>query len=337
MKKQRAKKIATWIIVPLMVSIFLLDIITVVLANRYYEIYAPKAETFNYENGDDRIHFLNTGASDAILLESNGRFALIDSGEGNSNPRRKTAYRGYEKDVTDYLKKAAADKDGHVTLDFILGTHYHYDHIGAFHAIITDKDIKVLRGYFKPYSEETDTDYEVNDWRLGDTYRGILADLAAEGAEIIENLPSEPFAFGDFTVQFYNTVTTPESYGRGENAASVGVKITKGGKTAFLASDITARTGLDKTLAPQIGDVDLLKIGHHGYYGSSSLSFLRVLKPEIAVVTNRLGKIYPNVKWNLTMGSGSAIYDTVDNNGLIASFTDDGKIILTNQIQQQIN
>lgn len=334
MKKKRAKKIATWIIVPLMASIFLLDIITVIVANRDYERYAPAAETFNGENGDDRIHFLNTGASDAILLESNGKFALIDSGEGNSNPRRKTAYRGYEKDVTDYLKQVASDENGKVTLEFILGTHYHYDHIGAFHAIISDNDITVLHGYFKPYSEKTDTAYEVKDWKLGETYRGVLADLAAEGAELVEALPSQPFEFGDFTVQFYNTVTLADSYGRGENAASVGTKITKGGKSAFLAADITAGTGLEETLGEEVGDIDLIKIGHHGYYGSSSRPFLRALRPEIAVVTNRLGKIYPNVKWNLTIYARAATYDTVDNNGLIASFADSGEIILTNNIHK---
>ena len=81
-----------------------------------------------------------------------------------------------------------------------------------------------------------------------------------------------------------------------------------------------------------IGDVDLLKIGHHGYFGSSSASFLRKLKPEIAIVTNQLGKIYPNVKWNLTMISKVSLYATYDNNGIIASFTDSGDIVLTKNI-----
>lgn len=63
-------------------------------------------ETFTYEYGDDRIHFLNTANSDAILIESNGRFALIDAGEGNNNPRRKTAYKGYEDEVRAYIKRS---------------------------------------------------------------------------------------------------------------------------------------------------------------------------------------------------------------------------------------
>lgn len=332
MKKKRIKKIATWIIVPLMAAIFVLDIVTVALSNSYCKKYSLVQETFSGENGDDRIHFLNTANSDAILLESNGRFALIDSGEGNSNPRRKTAYKGYEQEVLDYIKKVCADSNGNVFLDFILGTHYHYDHIGCFHAIISDPQITVGKAFFKKFDPLIAKEYEVVGWKIGETYSQIISDLENRGADIIDNLPSEPFEFGDFTVRFYNTVTPRELEGRGENASSVGVKITKGDKSAFLAADITKSSGLESILGDVIGDIDLLKIGHHGYFGSSSASFLRKIKPEIAIVTNQLGKIYPNVKWNLTMVAKTPVFATYDNNGIIAAFTDDGEILLTKNI-----
>ncbi len=332
MKKNKAKKIATWIVVPLMAAIFILDIVTVVLANKHAAQYEISVEDFSYSNGDDKIHFLNTANSDAILIESNGRFALVDSGEGNSNPRRKTEYQGFEDVVVNYLKKAAKANDGKVYLDFILATHCHYDHIGAFPAIISEEDIIIEKAYIKPYSADVGKDYESEDWLLGQTYNEIINGLASRKVEVVSSLPDKPFEFGDFTVEFYNTVTPESVVGKGENAASVGVKLTKGERVVFLAADITASTGLEKLLADSIGDVDVLKIGHHGYYGSSSASFLRKLKPEIAVVTNQLGKIYPNVKWNLTMVAGAATYATYDNNGLIFTIADDGGIFITNHI-----
>ena len=94
MNKKKAKKIATWIIVPLMAAIFILDIATVVIGNSYAKKYYPVKESYKHEFGDDRVHFINTANSDSILLESNGSFALIDAGEGNNNPRRKTSYKG---------------------------------------------------------------------------------------------------------------------------------------------------------------------------------------------------------------------------------------------------
>lgn len=331
MNKNKGKKIATWIIVPLMAAIFVLDIITVALSNRYAAEFTVNEETFTLENGDDRIHFLNTANSDSILVESNGRFFLVDAGEGNDNPRRKTDYKGYEKEVIDYIKKVAV-VDGEVKLDFILGTHCHYDHIGSFEALINDLDINIGKAYFKQFNEKVAKDYETESWKIDATYAAVISSLEARGIEVVSELPDEEFSFGDFTVQFYNTVTPQELYGNGENASSVGVKLTKNGKTAFLAADITASTGLEDLLAEKIGDIDLLKIGHHGYYGSSSAGFLRILKPEIAVVTNQLGKIYPNVKWNLTMVAKVPVYATYDNNGVIATFTDESSIVLTNNI-----
>lgn len=332
MNKNRTKKIATWIIVPLMAAIFILDIATVVIGNSYSKRYMPSAETFGGENGDDRIHFLNTANSDAILLESNGRFALIDAGEGNNNPRRKTEYKGYEKEVTDYIKKTASGDDGIAYLDFVLGTHYHYDHVGSFHAVITDPLISIGKAYFKKYDPSIDKKYESGRWKLGEIYDEIMTDLSQKGIEVISDIPDAPFEFGDFTLRFLNTDTPSDTAGKGENAGSIGVLVTKGSKKAFLAADITKSTGLESIVSPEIGDIDLLKAGHHGYYGSSSAGFLRGIKPEMIIVTNQQGKVYPNVKWNFTMVAKAPFYGTYDYNGIIANFTDDGNIILTNNI-----
>ncbi len=332
MNKNRAKKIATWIIVPLMAAIFLLDIATVAIANSYCRRYTVSQEMFDYSSGDDRIHFLNTANSDAILIESNGMFALIDAGEGNSNPRRKTAYKGYEQEVIDYVKKVCKKTDGRVYLDFILGTHCHYDHIGSYLSLASDSEIGIGKAYFKEFSPEIAKDYEIERWKIDKIYADIIDALNDREIEVISDIPSEQFSFGDFNLQFFNTVTPEQLKGEGENAASIGVKVTKGGKSAFLAADITASTGLEDIVAPLVGEVDLLKIGHHGYFGSSSQSFLEALSPEIAVVTNQLGKIYPNVKWNLVMSAKLPVFATYDNNGIIAAFTDGGEIILSNNI-----
>ncbi|MBQ7543049.1 MAG: MBL fold metallo-hydrolase [Clostridia bacterium] len=335
MTSAEKKKIATWIIVPLMAFIFLFDIASVVLGNILTSRVPISPEPFDGSQ-TDRIHFLNTANSDAILLESDGHFALVDSGEGSFNPRRKGNYTGFEDVVIDYLKKVAAGDDGKVRLDFILGTHNHYDHIGCFHAILSDSDILVEKAYFKRYEPAVDKKIDKR-WGLDDVYTRILDDLRARDIPLVQDLPAEPFAFGNFTVQFYNTVTPKELYGSGENAASVGVKVTKGEKSAFLAADITRTTGLSRLLEDEIGHVDVLKLGHHGYYGSGSFSWFRKLSPEIAVVTNRLGKIYPNEKWMLIFYARLPLFATVENDGVIVSFGDDGSLTLTNHIHGGIS
>ena len=332
--KRKAKKIATWIIVPLMVSVFVLDIISVVLGNVYAKRFDIEPEDFSYKHGDDRIHFLNTANSDCILLESNGRFALIDSGEGDENPRRKLPYTGYSQRVIDYLKKDAAGPDGKVNLEFILGTHYHYDHVGSFHKIITDDDIIIQTAYFKEYDPEMGKELEAVDWGLQYTYDTIIEDINNKGIELVQDIPQK-LTFGDFELELFNTVNYDDLKGRGDNSESIGIKAVKGSKSAFLAADITKGSGLEDKLKDSIGHCDLLKIGHHGYYGSSSMSFLDCLTPEFAIVTNLQGKVYPNVKWNLTMHAKIPFYGTYDYNGIIASFTDSDEIILTDNIHDK--
>lgn len=334
-KNKLVRVIATWVVTGVMLSVFVLDIIVVALGNSYVNSMEITDETFDYEYGDDRIHFLNTANSDCIIIESNGSFALIDSGEGNENPRRKTEYKGYRDEVISYIKKVAADENGFVCFDFVLGTHIHYDHAGNFEAIFEDEKISAEKAYFKKFNENTATELEINKWGNKDTYNSILNTLNKRNIPVISDLPDEEFSFGDFTIRFINTVTPSELYGRGENASSVGVLVKKGDKTAFLSADFTNDSGLEEFYADDIGEVDLLKIGHHGYYGSSSMSFLKKLKPKIAIVTNYLGKIYPNVKWILTMVAKVPVFSTAHRDGVIATFTDKNEIILTQDIMKE--
>ncbi len=331
-KKKLARVIATWVVTVVMLSVFILDIIVVALANKYVNQTPITDETFDYRTGDDRIHFLNTANSDCIIIESNGKFALIDSGEGNENPRRKTEYKGYRDEVISYIKKVASDETGKVQFDFILGTHMHYDHAGNFEAIFKDKNIFAEKAYFKEFNDNVATEMEIGAWGNKATYEKILKALEDKNIPVISDLPDTEFSFGDFTLRFINTVTPEEVYSKGENASSVGVIVKKGDKTAFLAADFTNDSGLEKLYGDDIGDVDLLKIGHHGYYGSSSKSFLKTLKPELTIVTNHLGKIYPNVKWNLTMVAKAPTFSTSHRNGIIATFTDSNQILLTQNI-----
>ena len=330
-KGKLAKDIVRGLTYIVMISVFLLDIYTLVLCNKYEKEYSFSAETFDYKYVDDRIHFLNTGNSDCILIESNGRFALVDSGEGNSNPRKKTEYRGFRDDVINYIKKVATGKDGKAHLDFILGTHCHYDHYGNFEDIIKNDDIVIKKAYFKEYDPNVGTDLESSGWGNIQTYNRIIDALKEKNIPVTGNLPDKEFMFGDFRLRFINTVTPQELIGKGENAASVGVLLKKGERTAFLAADFTAKSGLEKRYGDEIGHVDLLKIGHHGYFGSSSRSFIKKLTPKIAIVTNYLGKIYPNVKWNLTVTAKASIYSCVNHDGIVATFTDGSEIVLTDR------
>ena len=327
-----AKKVITWIIVPFMFLIFILDMMTLVLCDIYERNYEITNETFTLEYGDDRIHFLDTGCSDCILLESNGRFALVDAGEGNYNPRKNVDYEGFEEQVLSYIKKVCSDENGIAKLDFLFLTHHHYDHTGNAEAILADDEIEVGTLYMKELTMSVLHDYEIDVWDVPGIAERILQKAEQAGTPWIYDLP-EHFTFGDFDITLYHAQTPDELlFDEGNNAESVGMKLEKEGYAVFLAADIATSTGQEDLLLDKIGEVDLLKIGHHGYFGSSSMRFLKALSPEIAIVTNTLGKIYPNVKWNLTVTAKVPIYATVNRNGIIATITDDGNVVLTENI-----
>lgn len=334
-KKKLARIIATWLVTAVMASVFVLDIIVVALSNTYASRIAVSKEDFTLQTGDDRIHFLNTANSDCIIIESNSHFALVDSGEGNNNPRRKTDYKGYEEEVISYIKSHCVNEAGEVALDFLVATHMHYDHSGNFEPIIRDNEINIGKAYIKNYDGSLATNMDSEGWGNLETYNKIIDALNERGIQIISDIPQESFSFGDFTVEFINAVTPEDMKNAGENANSIGIKLTKGTKKAFLAADFTNDSGFEMLYAEEIGDIELLKIGHHGYFGSSSPGFLNALKPEISICTNYLGKIYPNVKWNLTMVAKAPVFSTAHRNGIIATFTDDNEILLTEDIMQK--
>ena len=236
----------------------------------------------------DCIHFLNTGNSDAILLESCGHFAMVDGGEDTDNPRGFPALDlpGYEQRVLAYLKAHAADESGKVHLDFIVGTHAHSDHIGGFDTILADPDVTCDRAYLKKYDSSRINDYEIREWDNQEVYDQMIAALRAKNVPVISNPDSKPFALGNFTITLFNTDDPVPTEKVGENDQSFGVLVEKNGTRVFLAGDIDDYTGDETRLAPAIGKVDLLKVGHHGYDGSSSPGFISTLSPRICVFTN---------------------------------------------------
>lgn len=289
------------------------------------EIYTGKYTLSEYTDGShgDRIHFLNTGGSDAILLESKGKYALVDSGEDNDNPRNFEGLKlqGYEDRVLEYVKKIAGDANGKVTLEFIIGTHSHSDHIGGFDTLVLDNDITVNKAYIRQYNESVIDDYEIEEWDNKEVYNQFIAACNTREVPVIHDLVGVEETFGNFTVSILNGEPDNSGVKKGENEYSLGVLVEGLGKRAFLAGDINNLDGDEDRLGDLIGKINLLKPGHHGYHGSTSKKFVEKLKPEIAVLTNTKKGIDGTVRRNLNKYKVS-IHATVENNGVIVEFSE---------------
>lgn len=237
---------------------------------------------------EDCVYFLRTASSDCILIQSKGHFALVDCGEDTDNPRGFDGLdlQGFEQEILSFLKKTASGEDGKVRLDFVLGTHAHSDHIGGFDTVISDTDVEVGRAYLKEYNEEIISAHEVNDWDNKEVYEQMKNALEEKNVPIISDITETEFTLGNLNIKLFNTEPEQGSGPVGENDNAIGVLVEKNGKKVFLAADIDNKSGDEERLAPEIGKVDVLKVGHHSYSGSTTSSWLRTLSPEVCVITN---------------------------------------------------
>lgn len=225
-----------------------------------------------------RIHVLPFSYNDAIIIECDGHFGVVDSGEDDDYPdgsdprypfRDGTVMGGgHEDEIIAYMKKIGVTQDN---LDFYIGTHSHSDHIGSAPDIIEAFHPKAL--YLSVYDDSLITD-EARLWDNQFVYDKFLeaAQWAHDtyGARFIQHLDpshadaedsntgSPVFMLGDAKVEILNyDETYLQTKAPDANYFSYGVKVTAAnGRTAFLAGDINNYTDGD---ADGIGDEDRLK------------------------------------------------------------------------------
>lgn len=273
-----------------------------------------------------RIHVWSGSLfTDAIILESNGRFGLVDAGEDNDSPNGSNPLYPLRKGITQGCgieEKLVAHMESlgvtESNLEFVIVTHPHSDHMGGADTVI--QRFKPKRVYAQEYKDE----YITNPAALWDNlyvYNQMLSAAKAVGSTVIQkfdrNAPVDPrneavskrnigtpsFLLGGMKIEIMNY---GEDYKKGQpdaNYFSLGVKLSANGKTAFLAGDINNYDGDETRLARQLGRVDLLKMGHHGGGGSNTPDYLRALRPGVLVQTGRLGT------------SPVATFDTIDSMG----------------------
>jgi competence protein ComEC len=72
-----------------------------------------------------KIHFIDVGQADSILIQCGNENMLIDAGNNDDGDK-----------VVEYIKNQSISK-----LDYVVGTHPHEDHIGGLDMIIESFDI----------------------------------------------------------------------------------------------------------------------------------------------------------------------------------------------------
>ena len=205
------------------------------------------------------IQFIDVGQADAALVQSNGHYMLIDGGNrGDSD----TIYAVLERNQID-------------TLDAVISSHTHEDHCGGLPAAFNATNVS---NFYYDGSSATSKIWST-----------VMDNVKAEGITPIVPNTGDNFMLGDAKVEFVNI---PGDY-EDENDNSLVVKITYGDTSFLFTGDASHDAEIAMTEAnPDILDVDVLKVGHHGSDTATSYPFLRAVMPEIAVISVGEGNSY---------------------------------------------
>lgn len=245
--------------------------------------------------GKLKIHFIDVGQADSILIQCGSENILIDAGNNDDRDM-----------VADYIKSQGVNR-----LDYVVGTHPHEDHIGGLDRVIESFDIGKV--YMPKASSNTKT------------YKDVLEAIKAKGLKITNPVPGSNLKLGDASVDIFAPNSTKYE---DVNNYSIVMKL-KYGNTSYLfmgdaevvSEDEIINKGFDVT-------ADLIKIGHHGSNSSTSELFLDRVEPDYAVIFVGIGNDYGHPT-KTTMDKlkkrNIPVYRT-DENGTIVVTSDGDKI-----------
>lgn len=241
----------------LIVSVIFLIIAVVSFAVSYFE---------EAQSGDSlpgavaEARFFDVGQGDAAMFIWDGGVILIDAGTNSS-----------QEVLVEYINEL-----GIKTIDCAVFTHPHEDHIGGADRVLEEFDVKSV---LMP-------DIETGTM----TYAAMMACIEDEGCPVYEAESGGVYEFGDVTM----TVLSPSREYKDLNLGSAVVMIEYIDVRFLFTGDCEREAELDAldVMGAKAFDCDVLKVGHHGSYTSTSEELLSAATPDIAVISCGQGNDY---------------------------------------------
>lgn len=244
----------------LSVSIALLLIVLGAVFGYFYERQTDSVPVFSsgtLQDGEPtvQVSFLDVGQGDSILIQTpHDRFVLVDAGPESSEQR-----------LLAQLAQAGAS-----SLDYVLFTHPHEDHIGGGDAVIRAllcKNVLMPKAY-------TNTA----------TYDALLTALEEENCTVQAAKAGFAFDLDGVSVELLAPLQESEE---DLNNVSIVAKVTYGEISFLLTGDAEKQVEqqLLDTYSPKQLHATVLKAGHHGSSTSSSDAFVRAVRPSFYVIS----------------------------------------------------
>jgi competence protein ComEC len=205
------------------------------------------------------LHFLSVGQGDAIAIRTpRGSWVLIDGG-----PRWQGGDAGRSV-VLPFFRR-----QGVTGLEVVFVSHGDADHLGGVPAVVEalapglvlDPGQPLGTGLYLEYLEALDG--IGSDWRAART--GDVVTVDSVTFEVIH--PSSQWVEGQLS----------------PNENSLVLRVSYGCFSALLTGDVGQPA--ESAILDQVGQADVLKVGHHGSAGSTTSEWLGAVSPRVAVIS----------------------------------------------------
>ncbi|MEF2795859.1 MAG: ComEC/Rec2 family competence protein [Hydrogeniiclostridium sp.] len=255
-------------------------------------------------SGTLEVYFFDVGQGDSELIRlPGGENILIDAGTSST-----------EDELVGELRSLGAE-----TLDLVVATHPHADHIGGMAAVIDAFDVRQV---VMPRISESDTP-------TTKTYENLLQSIADKGLTITPAEPGDELLSSGGAVL---TVLAPNGEDYGDlNNYSVVLRLTYGEDSFLFTGDAEEASEEEMLSLDWPLTATVLKCGHHGSETSTSPAFLDAVSPQYAVISCGVDNDYGHpdaVTLEKLEAAGAEVFRT-DLQGTILASTDGSGVTMT--------
>lgn len=197
-----------------------------------------------------KIHFVDVGQADCILLEHDNKYAFIDVGKSTKG---------------NYLSNIRLHTPAKV--EWILATHQDSDHIGNMTYAMSLAKVANF----------------IDNGRTSNTmtYKELMDKISTSKIEY--TVIQEGDSINTWSDVKITDVATYSANGSDVNDDGVVLRLEYEGVVVGFMADVSEK--VDNDIGRKLGDVDILKVAHHGAETASSEKFLKYAKPEVSVIS----------------------------------------------------
>lgn len=199
-----------------------------------------------------KVHFIDVGQGDAILIQSpNGKNMLVDGGSKSAGSK-----------VISFLKEKGVKQ-----LDYVVATHPDADHIGGLIEVLNNFKVANFIDSGFPHTSQTYYDLLslIDEKNINFTVPKELDKISLDNELIIRVLHANEDA-------------------KDSNGASIVLKLTHNKVSFLLMGD--ADSSVEDCIRKKYDvSATVIKNGHHGSKTSSSAAFISQVKPKVAILS----------------------------------------------------